>query len=148
MSVEFCLTFVWLLLNFVSFFLTILRWSCFSSFTYYSLIIFILTCSHWWVFPGTSAPSVLAPTMSHSHSPTPPGDTLLLPRSCCAWDFVCTLQEWSFCFPHSYGAPAIKHPGLESWVLWGTPPLDGRPPDWGAWHVLQNSRPCGKTYEK
>ena len=58
-----------------SFFLPILRWSCFSSFKCYSLIIFILTCSHWWVFPCTSAPSVLAPTVSHSHSPTPPGDT-------------------------------------------------------------------------
>ena len=74
------------------------------------------------VLPRTSAASVLVPTVSHSHAPSagdPPtlaggsgsvslGFTAPSPGSRCAHYFVCTLQEWSLCFPQSCQSPAIK----------------------------------------
>ena len=44
---------------------------------------------------------------------------LFPPGSWCAQDFVCALQEWSFCFHQSCGNPAIKSCWLQSQILWG-----------------------------
>ena len=38
----------------------------------------------------------------------PVGSLLLSSRSWCAQDFVCALQDWSLCFPHSCGRRVIK----------------------------------------
>ena len=95
-----------------------------------------------WVLTKTVTASVFLPTVSHS-CPVPPQETLqyqqvglaqafmrsllLFPESWCSWDFVCALQEWSFCFSQSCGISAIK-PHLPSKpVSLGAPPPIGRP---------------------
>ena len=66
------------------------------------------------------------------------------PGSWCMWEFVCTLQEWSLCFPLSCGAPAIKPQWPSKTNALGVPP-NARPPGWGAWCGAQKSHSCGRT---
>ena len=42
------------------------------------------------------------------------GSPLLCTGSWCTQDFVCALQEWSFCLPQSCGSIAVKPTGLQS----------------------------------
>ena len=116
-----------------------------------------------WVLTRTAAASVLVPAVSHSHHPLPPastGDppilagksgpvsyevTTFFPGSWCAWDPVCTLQEWSFGVPQACGTPAVKpHWSSKPDSLPAPPPI-ARPPGWGAWHGAQNFHSSGRT---
>ena len=57
--------------------------------------------------PPTSAGD--PPILAGRSGPLFLGITAFLPPgSWCAWDFVCALQEWSFCFSQSCGSPAMK----------------------------------------
>ena len=118
--------------------------------------------SRQWIFTGASATSVLAPTVSHSWPLPPqeilqdlpvglaqaPMESLLCPGSQCTWNLVCTLQEWSLCFPQSCGAPALKPHWPSKPNALGAPPPEARPPPgWGAWYGSQNSHSCGRTSE-
>ena len=94
-----------------------------------------------------------SPPTSTGDSPIPPGRsglgsyevTALSPGSWCTQDLVCSLQEWSFCFPKSCGVPAIKpHWSLKPDTL-GAPPPDATPPGCRAWCGAQNFHCCGVT---
>ena len=52
---------------------------------------------------------------------------------------VCALQEWSFCFPQSCGAPAFKPCWPSKAKYSGAPPSDAGPSGWGAWRGANNS---------
>ena len=47
--------------------------------------------------------------------------TSFYPGSSCTGDLVYTFQEWSFCYPQSYGIPVIK-------PCWHSKPESLRPP--------------------
>ena len=71
--------------------------------------------------------------------------TDFFPGSWHAWDLACSLQEWSFCFPQSYGILVIKpHWPSKPDSLWAPPPIVGSP-GWEAWHGAQNFHSCGRT---
>ena len=56
-------------------------------------------------------PSPPQETLQHSQvglAQSPVGSLLLSPGSWCTQGFACALQEWSLCFPHSCGAPAVR----------------------------------------
>ena len=99
------------------------------------------------------------PTVGHSQSPPlqetlqnlqvgltrAPVESLLCLGSQGTWTLVCTLQEWSLCFPQSCGAPALK-------CLWPFKAKCSRDsssgcqtPIWGAWRGAQNSHSSGRT---
>ena len=90
--------------------------------------------SHQGIFPGVSTSSVLIPTVSHSHPPPAPQETLqdlqvglaqapmeslFCPGSQCTWKLVCVLKEWSLCFPRSLQLLHSSLTGLQSQILWG-----------------------------
>ena len=58
--------------------------------------------------------------------------------SWCAHSFVCTLQEWSLCFPQSCQSPAIKSRSPSKSDSLGIPLPVARPPGWEAWSEAQN----------
>ena len=62
-----------------------------------------------------------------------------------AWDFVCTLQEWSLSFSQSCGSPRIKPHWLSKSEGQGIPPPIAGPPGWEAWLGAQNFHSCGIT---
>ena len=116
--------------------------------------------SHQGVLPRTSAVSVLVPAVSHScPSPlqetlqhqqeglvqSPMGSLLLSPGSWCAHYFVCALQEWSLCFPHTCQSRAVKshYPSKSDYP--GIPPSVARLPGWEAWRGPQNLHFSGWT---
>lgn len=92
----------------------------------------------WWVFPGFSTTSVLAPTVSHSQLP-PPQETLKTHRclfqllwSHCfvlgssAHETLCApSRDWSFL--QSFGAPALMPPWSSKPKALGAPPPDAGP---------------------
>ena len=67
-----------------------------------------------------------SPPASAEDPPTPPGRsgsvspgvTAPSPGSQCTHYFVCTLQEWSVCFPQSCQSPASNPTSLQSLILW------------------------------
>ena len=63
----------------------------------------------------------------------------------CTWNLVCALQEWSFCFPQSWGIPAIKPLWSSKSNSLGAPPPFVRPSGWGAWRGAQNFHSYGRT---
>ena len=87
-----------------------------------------------WVLARTTTPSVFVTAVSHSLTLNSTGDHLILtvrsgpvsyevtaffPGSCCTRDLVCTLQEWSFCFPSIMEFLWSNPAGLQSQILWG-----------------------------
>ena len=65
----------------------------------------------------------------------------------CTWNFVCTLQQWSLCFPLRSPVEFLHSSptGLESHMLQGL--LFPMPESlcWGAWPEFQNSHSCERT---
>ena len=65
----------------------------------------------------------------------PPMRSLLYPGSQYTWKLVCTLQEWSLCFP----SPALKPQWPSKPNALGVPPSHARHPGWGASQGAQKS---------
>ena len=109
--------------------------------------------------PIISASSFYVPRVSHNRSlpttqGTPPKNSRYVwprllwsfcPGFWCMWDLLCTLQDWSLCFPQSSGASAVKPHWPSKPHALGVPPPNAGPPGWGAWHQTQNSHFCGRT---
>ena len=74
------------------------------------------------IFSGASATRVLSPTVKGNCGGTSiapvPMAVLLCAESQWTLDLVCTLQEWSLCFPQSCGAPALRSCWPSKKMLW------------------------------
>ena len=102
--------------------------------------------------PGSLSPQMALPpqeTLQYQQVSLAPGFyevTAFSPGSWCSQDVVvCTLKEWSFCFPQSCGIPVIKPHWPSKPDALGASPSDARPPGLGAWCRAQNFHSCGAT---
>ena len=110
-------------------------------------------CSPWWIFPGASATSVIAPIVNHSQLLPPqetlqdphvglsqdPVESLLCPGSQYVWNLVCIIQKWRSLFP-----PVLRPHWPSKPNALGTPP-NAKSPGLGAWSGAQHSHSCGRT---
>ena len=76
---------------------------------------------------------------------SPVGPLLLSCRSWSMQYFVCDLQDWSFCFPQSFGSPIIKSHWPSRSDSLGIPNPFVESPGWEAWHQVQKLYNNGRT---
>ena len=75
---------------------------------------------------------------------SPVGSVLLSPESWYTQDFICALQDWSLCFPQSYGSPVIKSCWPSKSDSLGILSLFAGSPGWKGWHGAHNLLNSGK----
>ena len=93
--------------------------------------------------PPTSAGH--PPILAGRSGPVPYGVTAFFPKSWCARDPVCTLQECSLHFPQSCGIPVIKPYWPSKPDSLRAPPPIARPPGWEAWCGAQKFHSSGRV---